>query len=127
MTNLIEQYSEAFQVGGLDGFREFLASRPTLTKSQAHIPRLWGRKNEKRTSIWDLRWTILEHVDSMARDPNYDREKTFHILRNNYDHFMLKIRKRKCDEVPSDSLRKDIQVYRILDVVDARREQLGLA
>ena len=64
------------------------------------------------------------HVDSMARS-NQSREELRQIMCNSFEYFFGRLRKRRRDEVPSNSLRKNIIVFQILDQVDARREWLA--
>jgi hypothetical protein len=85
---------------------------------------LYPSRRAKRESLCQLRWRHLQSVTAMARDPDYDRDETMAKLLGNYEWFFGRLRFRRRDEVPSDSLRKFFIVSAILDQVDARRAWL---
>jgi hypothetical protein len=102
---------------------ERILNSPKQQRLADRIP-LYPHRTAKKESLCQLRWRHLQHVTTMARDPSYDRDETEKKLLQNFEYFFGRLRKRRRDEVPSDSLRRYFMVNNILNQVDARRAWL---
>ncbi len=80
-------------------------------------------RNAKRTSLMQLRPRHLEKVDRIARRPFFDRAIMHEFLLENYDRLFGALRP-KPKQVPSDELRKCLMILNLLDLIEARREEL---
>jgi len=81
-------------------------------------------RNAKRTSLMALRHRHLEKVDRIARRANFDRAIMHEFLLENYDRLFGPLRWPKAKNVPSDKLRKSFMILSLLDLVQARRDEI---
>jgi hypothetical protein len=77
----------------------------------------------KRESLMQLRPRHLEKVDRIARRAYYDRADMHEFLLQNYDRLFGILRRPRSKEVPMDAFRKSWMVDRLLDLVEARRDE----
>ena len=131
MTSTLKHSIEAFlqTMSPNDPRREMLerCMNPPAERELANQLPLYPSRKAKRESLCQLRWKHLQHVDSMACDPDYNRSELHDKLLGNFDYFFGRLRRRRRDEVPSDQLRRCLMVSQILDQVDARRAWLEQA
>ena len=81
-------------------------------------------RNAKRASLMALRHSHLEKVDHIARRANFDRAIMHEFLLENYDRLFGPLRWPKAKQVPSDELRKSLMILNLLDLVQARRDEI---
>jgi hypothetical protein len=80
-------------------------------------------RTKKRTSLMQLRPRHIEKVDRIARRTNFNRGIMHEFLLENYDRLFGALRP-KAKQVPSDELRKSLMILNLLDLVQARRDEI---
>jgi hypothetical protein len=81
-------------------------------------------RNAKRTSLMALRPRHTEKVERIARRPFLNRTVMHEFLLENYDRLFGPLRWPKAKQVPSDELRKSFMILSLLDLVQARRDEI---
>jgi hypothetical protein len=79
---------------------------------------------KRRESLMQLRLRHLEKVDRVAKRANYNRADMHELLLTNYDRLFGPLRRPKTKEVPSDAFRKSWMIGNLLDIIEARRDEL---
>jgi len=81
-------------------------------------------RNANRTSLMALRPRHLAKVERIARRAKFDRAIMHEFLLENYDRLFGPLRWPKAKNVPSDKLRKSFMILSLLDLVQARRDEI---
>jgi hypothetical protein len=82
-------------------------------------------KYPKRTSLMELRPHHLNIVELLARRRHYERVSQHDFMLENWNRIFGALRP-KAKAVSSDQLRKSLMLHRLLDMVDARRAEIGI-
>jgi len=98
----------------------FKASRAHLPRQRPTMPTFdWG----PRKTLTELRPRHLHMVEEYGFRRDYDRDALREYFLANWYRLFGALRKSKKLEVPSDSLRKEIMVSRLLDLIEMRRAE----
>jgi hypothetical protein len=116
MMNLLEFFDTVMDAPTPEARAEVLARRARQPKPRAEMPVQYP--NRPRTSIWELRPRHLEWVDFFGSAKDYDRNALHADFMKNYNRLFGKLRR---VEVPSDQLRKEFIIGKLLALIETRR------
>jgi len=81
-------------------------------------------RNAKRTSLMQLRPRHLDKIEVLAKRRHYNPADQHDFMLQNYDRLFGALRRPKAKQVPSDELRKSLMLFGLLDLVQARRDEI---
>jgi len=80
-------------------------------------------RNAKRPSLMQLRPRHLDKIEILAKRRHYHRADQHDFMLQSYDRLFGALRP-KGKQVPSDELRKSLMLFGLLDLVQARRDEI---
>jgi hypothetical protein len=98
----------------------FKATRAHLPRQRPTMPTFDWRP---RKALTELRPRHLHMVEEYGFRRDYDRNALGGYFRANWYRLFGALRKSKALEVPSDQLRKELMVSRLLDLIEGRRAE----
>jgi hypothetical protein len=124
---MLEQLRIAYDRDGLDGVHRLLhrrkVQRERRPKKELPPPKMPPFNFGQRTSLTELRPRHLLMVEEYGHQLEYDRNALREYFTVNWYRLFGPLRKSKAREVPSDQLRKELMVSRLLDLIEMRRDE----
>src|SRR5437879_5214125 len=77
----------------------------------------------KRTELRELRPRHLHMVEKHGVAPTYNRAALGEYFLLNWNRLFGTLRKSRAMEVPSDALRRELMICRLLDLIEGRRAE----
>jgi hypothetical protein len=99
--------------------RRFIRSRSQTKRPRPEM----GAFRRKRESFMQLRDRHLLMVEEYGCRPDYDRDELREYFVTNWNRLFGTLRRSKALEVPSDRLRKEFMISRLLDLIEMRRAE----
>jgi hypothetical protein len=127
LVNKLEQIRIAYDRDGLEGVARHLhkvrAQRARHPMPEAPPPEMQAFNFGSRQSLYELRPSALHMVEEYG----FVTEPTLDVLRDyflaNYNKIFGRFRRRGDPEVPSDALKKQILVERLIGLIGQRRKE----
>jgi hypothetical protein len=79
----------------------------------------------KRDSLMELRPRHLTQVEEIGVREHYVRSAMQDYMEANYDRLFGPLRRPKSRETPIDAFRKRLMIFRLLDLIELRREEIA--